>query len=161
MSAIIRNCGFVWFYPPFEARLWILYEVAEFTLTSFGEIASTPDIREFMEHVRQMVQTGVRSVLDKYNYRCTHDRDKAFITSWLEFLVLLRRLPLGVIDIRRVMDHMTWSPTLKELHSGMGDGDFHLCKFQGTLDYQGERYTFTPFPEWDDGKYSVKRSSQN
>jgi hypothetical protein len=148
MSAIIRNCGFVWFYPPFEARLWILYEIAEFTLTSSGVIAVTSDIREFMEHVRQMEQTSVRSVLDKHNYRCTYDRDKAFIVSWLELLVLLRRLPIGLIETRRVMDYMTWFQTAKEIRVGLGDGDFHLSKFQGTLNYKGERYTFTPFPEW-------------
>lgn len=147
MSGIIRNSGFIWFYPPFEARLWILYEIAEFTLTSSGFIPATPDIMEFMEHVQEMVQTGVRSVLNKYNYRCTYDRDKAFIISWLELLVLLRNLRIGIVYIRRAMDHMTWFPRVEELYIRMDDGLFHLSKFQGTINYKGERYTFTPFPE--------------
>lgn len=31
MPAIIRNCGFMWNYPPFKPKLWILYEVAEYS----------------------------------------------------------------------------------------------------------------------------------
>lgn len=148
ISGVIRNCGFVWFYPPFEARLWILFEIAEFTLTSSGEIPLTPDIREFMEHVRQMIQTSVRSVLDKYNYRCTYTRDKAFIISRLELLVLLNRLPIELINVRQVIDQVTWHPMIKDLRI-LGDmNDFHLRQFQGTLNYKGELYTFTPFPEW-------------
>ena len=104
MSGIIRNCGFAWFYPPFEARMWILYEVTEFALTSSEDFEATPDIREFKDHVQEMVQTSVRSVLDKYSYRCTYDRDKAFLTSWLEILVLLTKLRIGIVDIRRLMD---------------------------------------------------------
>jgi hypothetical protein len=148
MSGIIRNCGFVWFYPPFEARLWILYEVAEFVLTSSGSILATPDIRKFKDHVQEMVQTSVRSVLDKYSYNCTYDGDKAFLTSWLELLVLLRRLVIDVLDIRRLMDHITWSRTTKEILVITANGNLQLSKFQGTLIRNGECYMFTPFPEW-------------
>ena len=34
MSGIIHNCGFIYFYPPFEPRLWIMYEITEYVLTS-------------------------------------------------------------------------------------------------------------------------------
>jgi len=148
MSGIIRNCGFIWFYPPFEARMWILYEIAEYALTSSGNFEATPDIREFKDHVQEMVQTSVRSVLDKYSYRCTHDRDKAFLTSWLEILVLLNRLPIGIVDIRRLMDNMTWFPMTEAILVRTADAIWELSKFQGTLIRNGERYTFTPFPEW-------------
>lgn len=67
MSGIIRNSGFVWYYPPFEARLWILYEVAEYTLTCDEgfQTTETEDIRGFADHVKEMLQVGVRPTLDK------------------------------------------------------------------------------------------------
>ena len=148
MSGIIRNCGFAWFYPPFEARMWILYEITEFALTSSGDFEATPDIREFKDHIQEMVQTSVRSVLEKYSYRCTHDRDKAFLTSWLEILVLLTRLRIEIIDIRRLMESMTWFPTVRMMNFGTAKASLQLSKFQGTLIHKGERYTFTPFPIW-------------
>lgn len=149
MSGIIRNCGFMWFYPPFEARIWILYEIAEFVLTSSEDFEATPDIREFKDHIQEMVQTSVSSVLAKYSYTCTHDRDKAFLTSWLEILVLLTRLRIGIIDRRRFMDNMTWSPTAKTIeYHAAGGIILEFKKFQGTLIRNGECYTFTPFPKW-------------
>ena len=39
---------------------------------------------------RLMVEHNVGHVLDKYRYRCTNLRDKAFLKSWLELLVLLK-----------------------------------------------------------------------
>ena len=175
MSGIIRNCGFIWFYPPFEARIWILYEIAEFVLTSSEDFEATPDIREFKDHIQEMVQTSVSSVLAKYSYTCTHDRDKAFLTSWLEILVLLTRLRIGIIDRRRFMDNMTWFPTVKTIeYHAAGGIILEFKKFQGTLIRNGECYTFTPFPKWvslpivisfvllivfkqDVGKYSANR----
>lgn len=157
MSGIIRNCGFIWFYPPFEPRLWILYEITEFALTSSEDFEATPDVKEFKKHVQEMVQTSVRSVLDKYSYTCTHDRDKAFLTSWLEILVLLTRLRIRIDDIRKLMDSLTWFPIMKMIHLYTVDGILLLSKFQGTLIRNGERYKFTPFPKWDGGKYSANR----
>ncbi|EXJ67742.1 uncharacterized protein A1O5_09088 [Cladophialophora psammophila CBS 110553] len=148
MPGIVRNCAFIWFYPPFEARLWILFEIAEFTLTSIVEFEATPDIREFKDHIRQMVDTSVRSVLDKYGYKCTHNRDKAFLTSWLEILILLRRLSVEIDDIRRIMDHLTWFQTTQVIIVKAPGAVFELCKFQGTFILNGERYKFTPFPKW-------------
>ena len=148
MSGIIRNCGFAWFYPPFEAGMCFLYEFSENALTSYGDIEATPDIREFKDHVQEMVRTSVRSVLDKYSYRCTHDRDKAFLTSWLELLVLLTKLRIEILDIRRFMDLMTWFPTVKVNHLQTADDVLQLNRYQGTLIRHGKRYLFTPFPEW-------------
>ena len=145
VSAIIRNCGFIWYYPPYEARLWILYEVAEYVLTSSVDLPPTADIREFKNHVHEIVQTSVRSVLDKYSYRSRHERDRVFLTSWLEILVLLKKLHIDIIDMRRLMDHLTWSPSTKRIfHNQIGL--LELNKFEGTLIYHGQCYTFTPFP---------------
>lgn len=148
MSGLIRNCAFIWFYPPFEPRMWILYEVAQFALTSIGDLPATPDMRAFRDHIQEMVQTSVRSVLDKYSYKCTHDRDEAFLTSWLEVLVLLTRLRIGIFGIRELMDHMTWHSMANGICAFTADGVLELRKFQGTLIRGRECYTFTPFPKW-------------
>ena len=91
---IIQNCGLTYFYPPFAARLWILFEVAmtAFTMLEGLEGFETSDIQTFTEHAREMLQTGVSSVLQKYSYKCSSDLDKHFLTSWLEVLVILKRL---------------------------------------------------------------------
>jgi hypothetical protein len=148
MSGLIRNCGFVWFYPPWEARLWILYEIAEFILTSTDTVITTHDIKKYQDHIQEMLQTSVRSVLDKYNYRCTFDRDKMFLTSWLELLVLLRKLPIELLFVRRLLGHMTWAPMVKDTTVCTDDGSLQLRKFEGILVRNGECYLFTPFPEW-------------
>lgn len=156
MSGIIRNCGFIWFYPPFEARMWILYEVAAYTLTCFESFEATPDIREFADHVQEMLRAGVRSVLEKYEYRCTYERDKAYLTSWLEVLVLLRRLGIGIAYTRRLLDGLTWSPMAKKISVQTADGSFlQLCRFEGNFTCSGECYTFTPFPKWVSFAYFV------
>ena len=44
---------------------------------------------------------------------------------------------------------MTWRPTVEsDRHHYTADASLQLSKFQGTLIRNGERYTFTPFPEW-------------
>ncbi|KAH7020360.1 hypothetical protein EDB80DRAFT_221322 [Ilyonectria destructans] len=150
MPGIIRNCGFMWYYPPFEPRLWILYEIAEYTLTCLGGLQglTTPDIKEFADHINEMLQVGVRSTLNKHGYRCTYDRDKEFLTSWLEVLVLLRKLFIDIDDVGRLLDHLTWSPSTEIIQLFTMNGLVEICRFQGTLILNGDRHTFTPFPKW-------------
>ncbi|KAK3711666.1 hypothetical protein LTR37_009442 [Vermiconidia calcicola] len=144
VSSIIRNCAFMWFYPPFEARLWILYEVAEFVLTSSGGLPETPDMEEYMKHIREMTQHGVRSVLDKYQYECKYEHDKAFLLSWLEVLVLLRRLRIEITDARLLLDYLTWLPTARRINLGMW---LQLDKSNGFLIVNGVPWKFTAFPD--------------
>ncbi|KAF9877164.1 hypothetical protein CkaCkLH20_05430 [Colletotrichum karsti] len=153
MPGIIRNCGFIWFYPPFEPRLWILYEIAEYSLTCDGGIENFDDIKEFLEHIKEMQEVGVRATLSKHGYRCADDLDKECLTSLLEFLCILRRLRLDVEDIRKLMDRMTWSTRTHTVICGTLDGVVELCRFDGTLKLNGECHTFTPFPRWEDSKY--------
>ena len=148
MSGIIRNCGFIWFYPPFEPRLWILYEIAEFSLTCDGDLPPMEDIRIFADHVKEMLQVGVRSTLDKHGYRCTYDRDREFLTSWLEVLVLLRKLHIDTDDIRRFADMLTWAPSARVMKMATINGLVEFSRYEGTLICRGERHTFTPFPRW-------------
>ncbi|KAK7989909.1 hypothetical protein PG989_010224 [Apiospora arundinis] len=148
MSAIIRNSGFSYFYPPFEPRLWILYEVAEYTLTAVDRLPETPDLKTFAEHVREMVRVGVRPTLERHGYRCTYDSDRDFLISWLELLVLLSKLLIDVSDIRRLLDLQTWSPTLISIWHPTVSGLVSIYRFEGLVDFAGERHKFTPFPHW-------------
>ncbi|TGJ85694.1 hypothetical protein E0Z10_g3042 [Xylaria hypoxylon] len=155
ISGIIRNCGFAWFYPPFEPRMWILYEIAEYSLTCDGGIEIFEDNREFSEHINEMLQVGVRPTLEKHGYRCTHDRDQEFLTAWLEALVLFKTLHFSVDDIRRFQDQITWHPSVQVLYMNTINGLVVLQRYEGTLTFGGRCYTFTPFPNWEDGKYST------
>ncbi|KAI0443611.1 hypothetical protein F4803DRAFT_514748 [Xylaria telfairii] len=146
MSGIIRNSGFIWYYPPFQPRLWILYEIAENDLTSDGDTLITPDNKEFKAHIQEMMDVGVRPTIDKYGYSCSYDRDKEYLISWLELLVLLRKLCVDTIDIRRILDGITWSHPRKMFTKTL-TSLIIVCPYEGTLEFFGKRHTFTPLPE--------------
>lgn len=148
MPAIIRNCGFMWHYPPFEPRLWILYEVAEYTLTCTGDMLKTGDIKHFLGHVEEMCEKGVRATLSKYGYRCTIERDKEVIIAWLELLILLKRLLVDMGDIRYALDKLSWMRITGDMWIDTLRGQVWLRPFEGALTLRGEEHTFTPFPLW-------------
>lgn len=148
MPAIIRNCGFMWNYPPFEPKLWILYEVAEYSLTCEGGIEVTEDNKQFVDHVNEMREVGVRATLNKHGYKCKEERDKKFLPAWLELLVLLKRLLIDLGDIRGILDNLTWFPVTGTMLINTLNGTVKLYPFEGTLILGGEEYTFTPFPLW-------------
>lgn len=148
MPAIIRNCGFMWHYPPFEPRLWILYEVAEYTLTCTSELLVTADIKHFLDHVKEMYEVGVRATLSKHGYRCTIERDKELITAWLELLVLLKKVLVDMGDVRYTIDKLTWMRITGDMWINTLSGQAWLRPFEGALTLRGEEYTFTPFPQW-------------
>lgn len=147
MPAIIRNCGFMWHYPPFEPRLWILYEWAEYTLTCRGEFQVTEDNKDFLDHIDEMREVGVRATLNKYGYKCTMERDKEFITAWLELLVLLDKLLDYVGNIRHILDNLTWFPVTGNMLINTLNGLVQLHPFEGTLTLGEDKYRFTPFPQ--------------
>ncbi|KAK2041675.1 hypothetical protein LZ31DRAFT_586326 [Colletotrichum somersetense] len=149
MPSIIRNSAFMWHYPLFEARLWILYEIAEYTLTADGDWLITPDNKEFMDHIKEMLQFGVRPTLEKHGYRCSYERDKEFLTSWLEVLVLLRQLRIDIDGIRRLMDHLTWFYGTDMTILTTLNGTVNLSIYEGVLILNNIPHTFTPFPRWE------------
>jgi hypothetical protein len=149
MSGIIRNCGFMYFYPPFEPRLWILYEIAEFVLTcNEPNDYITPDIKTFRRHIDEMAKTSVQAVLRKYKYRCGFERDERFLTSWLELLILLKKLCFHVEFIRNIMDSLTWFPATRVFKFITSDSHILLEKLTGILVIEGEVHEFTRFPRW-------------
>ena len=138
-----------------------------------GEVTEGVNIFEYF--AEDMLEVGVHSVLEKHGYRCSYDRDKEFLTSWLEALVLLKRLRIDIDSIRSIMDTLTWHPTLEVTMVNTPGSLVHFCRFEGTLEVNGVRHTFTPFPRWvgvchqlsqarslltaisqEDGKYSAK-----
>ncbi|KAF2732702.1 hypothetical protein EJ04DRAFT_544551 [Polyplosphaeria fusca] len=156
MSGIIRNTGFIYFYPPFKPRLWILYEIAEYHLTCVGGIQKTPDIEPFLQHINEMIEKGVLETLAKHHYDCYEDYDRQFLTSWLELLVLFRRLEINIDFIRKIMDHMTWFNVLgDQVYPGL-----KLNRYEGRLVYLGNELTFTPFPKWEDEPDSLDLMAQ-
>ncbi|KAI9667810.1 MAG: hypothetical protein M1821_000629 [Bathelium mastoideum] len=108
VPSIIRNSGFSYFYPPFEPRLWVLYELTEYVLTCSGGLAMTSDMETFSQHINEMGKIGVQATLAKQNYRCSYDRDRQYLSSWLELLVVLRKMRFSIDFVRNIMDNMTW-----------------------------------------------------
>jgi hypothetical protein len=155
VPGIIRNCGFMWYYPGFEPRLWILYEVAEYVLTCEGsdQHMITEDIKEFMNHVKEMLEIGVGATLAKYKYKYRFERDRKLITPWMELLVLLHRLHIDLDDIRRIQDGITWFRNCDNMIYATSQGTVIVNKFCGVLTLRGEQYNFTPFPQT--GKFST------
>lgn len=157
MPGIIRHCGFVHIYPPFEPRLWILYEITEYLITSNEGMENGWEIAPFFEHLHDMLcltnppPSGVRATLARYGYRCSSDRDRQHLTSWLELLIILRRIPLRHSIIRGILDQLTWSPTRPEWcfirRDSLSWANIVLRKFEGTLTVDGTVHTFTPFPQ--------------
>ncbi len=149
IPSIVGNCSLTYFYPPFEPRLWILSEVAMTTLTSRGgrDRPATNDMSTFFNHVEEMVQTSVASVLGKYSYRCSHTLDRAFLTSWLEFLVILARLNLNILTLRNIMEQLSQLPYTEHVELLLNSGVVvKIKRFGGTFSYGGASYSFTPFP---------------
>lgn len=60
----------MWWYPPFDARMWILFEVAEYTITCVLELMRTEDNEKSVDHVKEMREIGVRATLIKHRYKC-------------------------------------------------------------------------------------------
>jgi hypothetical protein len=150
MSGIVRNCAFIYFYPPFEPRLWILYEITEYVLTCSGGIPMTSDNEVFVQHMDEMLKAGVQTTLAKHGYRCSYDRDRRYLIAWLELLVLLRRLHFKVDGIRVIMDNMTWRPACGiQIYR-----EAELHRFKGILVVNGKTHTFSPFPQLVSAKHS-------
>ncbi|KAF2750955.1 hypothetical protein M011DRAFT_464746 [Sporormia fimetaria CBS 119925] len=143
MSAIIRNCGFTYFYPPFEPRLWILYEIAEYILTCRDAQPPTHDAEIFFQHIAEMEENGVQATLKNHSYHCSSDEDWLYLVPWIELLVLFKRLKIDVFVVRRALGGIRWAPNVENYAYG---NMVRLRQFEGTLTVFGEKHIFTPFP---------------
>jgi hypothetical protein len=68
---LMRDCAFEWGFPKFEARAWILFEVAE-NFLNHSKFGATGDILPFISHVQEMIKCRVSPVMDKYGYKRTN-----------------------------------------------------------------------------------------
>jgi hypothetical protein len=148
MPAIIRNSSFMYWHPPFEPKLWISYEIAEYSLTNDYGSPTSDDIKPFKEHIAEMLRVGVRPTLEQHGYRCSYDRDRKYLTAWLELLVLWSKLQVDVGYRRRLSDCLTWCGAAETMVIGTGTGSLELLKFEGILKVDEKSYSFTPFPQW-------------
>ncbi|KAK6401050.1 hypothetical protein LTR95_019235, partial [Oleoguttula sp. CCFEE 5521] len=104
MPSIIQEAGFAFHFPLWEPRLWILFEIAQFLLTSHGNDGGSglPDIAPYTIHIAMMRLAGVKYVLDEYGYDCKNDEDRGLILFWLDVLVVCHRLNLDWMTLRRM-----------------------------------------------------------
>jgi hypothetical protein len=140
---VVRDCAFMWKYPEFEPRAWILYEVAEYVLNHSGPItADDPtDIMPFLRHVTEMTETSVESVLKKHGYKCTNQSDLRMLTGWLELLVVLKEVIPNGGHRQQVWDFINKSENGTFFNPFM---DLEIDKVGGKVHHQGKVYRFTP-----------------
>ena len=84
-----------------------------------------------------MLQNSVSAVLDRYGYKTRYSRDRAFITSWLELLILLKKMQIHIEDLRQIMDHLTWSPIAARIVHYAPGGAIEVERFKGTVTRNG------------------------
>jgi hypothetical protein len=150
IPALVRDCGFAWRFPAFEPRAWILFEVAQYTLKG-GTYTVTPDLRDFISHVHEMYEEGVRRVFSKYRYTCTNGSDLQFVTGWLELLVILAKCVPNVSSRRTILDHVdrgyVGGLAFYDMASPHTSADIEIDKAKGIVSCNGATYRFTPlFP---------------
>jgi hypothetical protein len=76
-----------------------------------------------------MVKTSVQAILAKHGYRCSDERDRQYLTSWLELLVFLKRLRFDIDFTRNIIDYIIWfHVTGTQSYPGV-----ELNRFEGTL----------------------------
>ncbi|KLO89437.1 uncharacterized protein LW93_1496 [Fusarium fujikuroi] len=138
---LIRDCAFEWRFPSFQARAWVLYELAEYVLTH-AQHTITDDNKHFVDHIREMVALDVKSTVQKYEYKCTNESDMRLVTGWLEILVLMARIfPDDIASRQVVLDNLN-RPSIGTFSSpAMG---LKVDKAKGILCHKGYIYRFTP-----------------
>ncbi|KAF6814433.1 hypothetical protein CMUS01_12650 [Colletotrichum musicola] len=152
IPAIITNCRFTWFYPNFQPRLWILFEVAQYFLTTLAfrnppDHVLPQDMRPFKRHIDEMEQDGVQSVLARYGYMASLDRDREYLTSWLDLIILLKRINLDVFGVRALCDNMALYPWMGGMTVSTANVTIELRRWEGVLVVGQNTYTFKPVPE--------------
>lgn len=139
---VVQDCAFVWRYPEFEPRAWVLFEIAVFLLNHHYCDSPTEDMKPFALHIKKMVEsTGVIPTLKEYGYRCADDSDLTLVTGWLEILVILHKAVPDVLLRQEILDHIH-NPSVGSFSnpfSGLG-----VDKSAGTITLNGTTHKFTP-----------------
>ncbi len=150
MSTLIRGSFVDSLHILWEPRLWILYEVAETFFTCAPELANDPIYDPILcyGHVQEMLRTSVIVVRDRYDYRCTHDRDTAYLTSCLEVLVIVIRMGVSPDAVKSLLDSMAMHQNCGKVHHVFENNVVEVDKVDGVLTWNGDRSYFSPFPAW-------------
>ncbi|KAG0001670.1 hypothetical protein BGZ80_006138, partial [Entomortierella chlamydospora] len=138
---LVQDCGFGWRFPTFEARAWVLFEVATFLLNHKPPFPITDDLETFFIHVNEMVRDGVQPTLKKHGYQCTNQSDLSLVTGWMEILVILFKTVPNVRDRQEIIDAI-YAPVAGSLkHFGL---NLEIDKSAGTITIDGTIHKFTP-----------------
>jgi len=142
IPTLVRDCTFTWQFPKFEPRLWVLFEVAEFTLNRSrpGPLA---DIEPFMIHLSEMNRAGVKFVIDRHGYKCTNQSDSELVVGWLEVLLALYKIVPSIRTRRDILNAID-NPIVRTcLHEESG---IAIDKDKGIVTANGRTYGFNPLP---------------
>jgi tetratricopeptide (TPR) repeat protein len=142
IPTLIRDCTFTWRFPKFEPRLWILFEVAEFTLNRSRPIP-LDDIKPFMIHLSEMNTAGVKFVIDKHGYKCSNQSDRELVIGWLEILLVLYKIVPSIRTRRDILNTIGNPMVGTCLHEESG---IAIDKDKGIETANGKTYEFNPLP---------------
>ncbi|KFY21130.1 hypothetical protein V491_03138 [Pseudogymnoascus sp. VKM F-3775] len=142
IAKLVRDCSFLWTFPQFEPRLWVLCEVAEYA-TSRPRTLPLADVQQFMAHLSDMMRAGVRPVLNKQGYKCTNQGDLEQVLAWLDILVTLNKTVPSMRVRRQILNTINDPMVQTCLHSEAGVA---VDKRRGTIIANGKTYTFNPAP---------------
>ncbi|KAF9083666.1 hypothetical protein BGX29_002969 [Mortierella sp. GBA35] len=138
---LIQDCAFTWRFHTFEARAWVLFEVATWLLNHKYSGFLSDDMKTFAIHVKEMVVDGVLPTLEKHGYRCTNQSDLRLVTGWMEILVILFRAVPDVQIRQETMDRI-YAPFVGSfINYAIG---LHVDKSAGIITIDGTTHTFTP-----------------
>lgn len=142
IAKLIRDCSFLWTFPQFEPRLWVLCELAEYAASRL-QTPSLDDVQQFMKHLSDMTRAGVRPVLNRQRYKCTNQGDLEQVLAWLDILVALHKTVPSMRVRRHILDAVN-NPTVQTcLHLEVG---VTVDKGRGTITTDRKTYTFNPAP---------------
>jgi hypothetical protein len=136
INRLVRECTFIWRFPQFQPRFWVLFEVAEFNRNRSRAVPSM-DMDPFMEHLREMNRYGVRYVLNKHGYKCVNQ------SGWLEILVILCRLVPSIYTRRAILNARDNSTVRTFHHEQSG---IFIDKAKGLITVDERTYEFNPVP---------------
>ncbi|KAK8099592.1 uncharacterized protein PG998_012833 [Apiospora kogelbergensis] len=140
---LVRDCSFVAQFAEYQARLWVLFEVAAFTFNR-AEPVGLPCTDMFERHLSQMRGEGVREVLNRYGYQCTNQGDREWVVTSLEVLLALRKTVPSIHTRRQILDAIDNAVVRSCVHQEAGvkvDKERGLLKGPG-----GDTFQFNPLP---------------
>ncbi|OBT96482.1 hypothetical protein VE01_05652 [Pseudogymnoascus verrucosus] len=160
LPLLVRDCGYSWRFPDFQPRLWILFEVACW-LFNHESCVEYDDMAGYISDCREMVQVGVKAVVDKRKYKCTNGGDTRIVTSWLELLVLLYKHVPSISTRRDLLDTVEGfhATTMAEVKF-YSDDDISVDVVGGKLVVGNKTYSFTPIPPPSVTRPNVTRTTR-